>query len=192
MLIFTSPQLSSGSLQYALARKPNNQLVLIFARAYGMLETRESAILNFTTPHSQKPQLSAENRLLIWLDSDVDRDDREFVKPPGGMLAALLAADPPIISTTGRTKMMSSAEGREREAVEVELMMSVDDLARICYYCHAIETDVDAREARFQVCGGDGFETQYCCNSCSTSSGIRRFAMSLSNTLEAVIQSYRS
>ncbi|KAF8903923.1 hypothetical protein CPB84DRAFT_1773713 [Gymnopilus junonius] len=162
MLSFTSPKILGGHFEYSIARKPNNQYLLIFGRAYGMVDTREVAILNYTTQRSEKIQLSADNHPLIWLDSDVDRDERDFVRTPGGMLAALEAAEPPIIRPTGRVRKMRAEKGGEREAAEVEILLSEEDLGRICYYCRMMETVSDDRLER---CGGEGHESVYRCQS---------------------------
>jgi hypothetical protein len=171
MLVFTSPNIVGGRLGHALARKPYNQYTLIFTAGYGMAASRESAILNSTTPYSEKLETSAENRPLIWLDADVDRDERNL-GPPGGMLKALLAAEPPVIRPTGRTKVIYASEGGEREVSEVEVLLSEEDLARVCFYCGAMETLSDDR---FESCGGQAHESLYWCAPVSMINNSRIF-----------------
>jgi hypothetical protein len=57
------------------------------------------------------------------------------------------------------------AEGGLQATSEVEIVLSEDELARVCWYCEAIETETDAKEGdRFIPCGGDGYETTYMCS----------------------------
>jgi len=141
-------------------------------------------VLNCTTPPSDKLGLSAEKRPFIWLDSDIDRDERNL-GPPGGMLSALLAADPPVIKATGRMEMMHSSEGGLREASEVEILLSEEDLGRVCFYCGTIEVVWDDR---FKQCGGQGYDSLYWCDQCSKKSTISRVASSALKSIGAFIQ----
>ena len=162
MLSFTSPDLLEERLEFAIARKPMNQYLLIFGRAYGMAASREVDILNYSTPRAEKIELSEDGHPLIWLDTDLDRRNKNYLTPVGGMLAGLKSVEPPVIRPTGRTRKMHAATGGEREAAEVELLLSEEDLGRICYYCRAIETTSDAR---YEKCAGEGHESVYCCYS---------------------------
>jgi hypothetical protein len=168
MLLFTSPTLAGGRLEYALVRKPGNQFSLIFTRGAGMAADREGAVLNFSTPPSDQPVLSADRHPIIWLDSDIDRDERNL-GPPGGMLAALLAADPPVIRATGRTKVIHASMGGERDVSEVEVLLAEEDLARVCYYCGSMETVYDDR---FEQCGGQDHESLYWCGPVSENAAL--------------------
>jgi hypothetical protein len=167
MLVFTSPDLAKGGISYAIARKSPNTYILAYARAYGMAASREVAILNAFTPRSNSAPtlpLSASGKPLIWIDTDLDRDARNL-GPEGGVLKALLAAEPPVIQSTGRTRGMHMTEGGLRDAGEVELLLTEDELARVCWYCSAIETETDVKDNdRFRSCGGEGYETTYMCS----------------------------
>lgn len=158
MLVFTSPALSNGGLEFSLARKHPNKYLAVYARAYGMAATREWSILNFTTPGSERLFSSPQNRPCIWLDTELDRDERNL-GPAGGMLAAMLAAEPPVVKATGRTKMIHAALGGEREAHEIEILVQEDDLARFCYYCGGLQHTTDI----FERCGGEGYTSIYWC-----------------------------
>lgn len=158
MLVFTSPALSNGGLEFSLARKHPNKYLAVYARAYGMAATREWSILNFTTPGSERLSSSPQNRPCIWLDTELDRDERNL-GPAGGMLAAMLAAEPPVVKATGRTKTIHAALGGEREAHEVEILVQEDDLARFCYYCGGLQHATDI----FERCGGEGYTSIYWC-----------------------------
>jgi hypothetical protein len=165
MLVFTSPDLAQGGLSYAIARKSPNTYLLVFARAYGMAASRIVAVLNASTPRSNRaPTLpvSSSGKPLLWLDADLDRQNLGL---EGGMLKALLAAEPSVIVATGRTRGMYMAEGGLWETSEVEILLSEDELARVCWYCEAIETETDVKEGdRFVPCGGEGYETTYMCS----------------------------
>nr|VWO95085.1 Nonribosomal peptide synthetase 1 (EC [Ganoderma boninense] len=163
MLIFTTPDVAKGSFKLAIARKSPGKYLLILARAYGMAETRVFAVLNSSTPSSTIAASSASGHPLIWLDTDLDRDPRNLA-PPRGVLGALQAADPPVIKLTGRVQRMHAKEGGERDAHEVEIVLSEDQLARCCWYCDALETDIDVRDdERFKSCGGTGYASTYMC-----------------------------
>jgi hypothetical protein len=171
MLVFSSPNLFRGRLDFALSRNSYNQYALVYTRAYGMAERMEAAFLNFTTPLSERLELSAENRPLIWLDSDIDRTD---YGPPDGMLVALLAANPTVIKATGRTKMMHDSKGVEREASEVEILLNEEDLSHICYYCGEMEFDSGPR-LRMERCSGQGYHSLYWCGPVSLQNMIQMY-----------------
>ena len=163
MFVFSSPEIVKGSFELAIARKSPNTYLLILARAYGMAATRTYAVLNVSTPRSAPPALSAEGRPLIWLDTDLDRDPRQL-GPPGGVLAALQGAEPPVVRVTGRTQRMRAAEGGEREAHEVELLVDDEQIGRCCWYCGDVELASDVHEGRrFPHCGGEGAASTYMC-----------------------------
>jgi len=162
MLVFRSPNLFGGRLEFALTRKSYNQYALIFTRGAGMAEYREISFLNFTTSRSEKLALSADKHHLIWLDSNCDRDERNL-GPPGGMLAALLAVNPAVIKATGRTRVMRDPNKVAREVPEVEILLSEEDLYRACYYCGCIESYWDAVGNRMERCGGQDHESWYWC-----------------------------
>ncbi len=119
MLIFTSPDIAKGGLELAISRKSPGTYLLVFARAYGMADTRVYAILNTSTPRSIVLANSAAGHPLIWPDSDLDRN----FGAPGDVLAALKASDTQVIQPAGRTQRMHAKQGGEREAHEVELIL---------------------------------------------------------------------
>jgi len=57
------------------------------------------------------------------------------------LLYILLAAEPPVIQTTGRTKEFSlsagdlEAQNQVQVLPEVEILLDEEDLARVCYFC---------------------------------------------------------
>jgi hypothetical protein len=59
------------------------------------------------------------------------------------MHSIVLAAMPPVLAKTGRTQPMRERNGEEREAVEVELLLSEDQLSHKCWSCGHNETHVD-------------------------------------------------
>ena len=161
MLVFTCPDIAKSGLELAIARKSPGTYLVIFARAYGMAETRVYAVLNVSTPRSTIPTFSASGRPLIWLDADLDRN----FGAPGDVLVALKAADTQVIQPTGRTQRMHAKQGGEREAHEVELILDEDRLARCCWYCDALEVDTDVRDNdRFRLCSGEGYASTYMCH----------------------------
>lgn len=162
MLIFTSPDIAKGSFELAIARKSPGTYLLILARAYGMAATRVHAVLNVSTPRSTVSAFSPSNHPLIWLDSDLDRDPRNLVQ---GILAALKAADKEVLRPTGRVQRMRAEEGGDRDAHQVELVLTEDQLARCCWYCDALEVDTDVRDhSRFPLCSGQGYASTYMCH----------------------------
>ncbi|KAJ6538987.1 hypothetical protein B0H19DRAFT_1176524 [Mycena capillaripes] len=174
MLIFTSPDIAKGAFELAIARKSPGTYLLILARAYGMAATRVYAVLNISTPNSTVPVISASNRPVIWLDADLDRDPRNL-GPPQGVLAGLRAADKEVVRPTGRMQRMHATEGGERDAHQVELLLTEDQLARCCWYCHALEVDTDVRDNdRFPRCSGEGYSSTYMCHNCANKSAFSR------------------
>ena len=116
MLVFTCPDIAKSGLELAIARKSPATYLVIFARAYGMAETRVYAVLNVSTPRSTVPPSSSSGRPLIWLDADLDRRP-PHLGPPDGVLAAVRAADSEVIRPTGRTQRMNAKLGGERIAL---------------------------------------------------------------------------
>jgi hypothetical protein len=61
------------------------------------------------------------------------------------LLHILLAAEPSVIRTTGRTKGFSlsagdpEAQNRVQVLPEVEILLDEEDLARVCYFCLGTE-----------------------------------------------------
>lgn len=53
-------------------------------------------------------------------------------------------------------------KGKERVAVEVELLLEEDELARCCYYCGMPENDGE-KDHRFRRINGEGYESSYRC-----------------------------
>jgi hypothetical protein len=60
-----------------------------------------------------------------------------------GMHSLVLAAISPVIVKTGRTRPIRERNGEGCEAVEVELLLSEDQLSHQCWSCGHYETDVD-------------------------------------------------
>jgi hypothetical protein len=160
MLIFHSED--APLFLYAISRQ-KRKYQLVYAPAYGMASSREVAILNHTTPEDAALSLSANGRPLFWLDSDWDRENEPSISAPRGMHSLVLAAMPPVIVKTGRTRPMRERNGEEREAVEVELLLSEDQLSHQCWSCGHYETDVDIMWARMPRWFGEDDESLYCC-----------------------------
>ncbi|KAJ7914849.1 hypothetical protein B0H13DRAFT_2001363 [Mycena leptocephala] len=138
MLIFTSPDITKGSFELAIARKSPGTYLLILARAYGMAATRVHAVLNVSTPRST-------------------------------------AADKEVLRPTGRVQRMHAEEGGDRDAHQVELVLTEDQLARCCWYCDALEVDTDVRDhSRFPLCSGQGYASTYMCHNCAEKSSFAR------------------
>lgn len=160
---FSSPAFANGRIYFTLARKDDtnrNQYMLVLARGYGMAATRKGATLNSSTPSSDAHVLSPTGNPLIWFDADWERDPSDATFPEGGLLNALLAAEPAVIQTTGRTRGQSTKKGGEREVPEVEILLGEDELAHICYYCG----DVELPQAdRWQRRDDDANTPIYCC-----------------------------
>jgi hypothetical protein len=56
-------------------------------------------------------------------------------------------------------------EGGLRDAGEVELLLTEDELARACWYCGVIEYEWQvASNDRFVPCGGEGYHITYMCS----------------------------
>ncbi|EPS94138.1 hypothetical protein FOMPIDRAFT_157994 [Fomitopsis schrenkii] len=171
---FSSPAFANGYILFALARKDDtnrNQYMLVLARGYGMAATRKGATLNSSTPSADAPALSSAGHPLIWFDADWERDPSDATLPEGGLLNALLAAEPPVIRTTGRTRTQSTNKRGEREVQEIEILLGEDELAHICYYCG----DVELLEGdRWQRRNDNAANPAYCCTTCSGQSALRR------------------
>jgi len=155
MLVFRSPLFAH--LECALARNPYqaNQYLCVLARRYGMALGREICVINDSTRPWQKLQYSPGSKHpFLW-----------FSLPPqatsafGGndkLLHILLAAEPPVIQTTGRTKEFSLSAGdleaqkQVQVLPEVEILLDEEDLARVCYFCFGTEIVYDTeRGSRF-------------------------------------------
>jgi hypothetical protein len=160
MLIFHSE--ADPLFVYAISRKKHHYQ-LVYARAYGMAPSREVAILNYTTPEDAALPLSACGRPLLWFDSDWERYNEPMIGAPREMFSIVLAAVPPVIAKTGRTQPMRGPNGEEREAVEVELLLSEDQLSHRCWSCGNFETDTDIKWARMPRWSGEDEESLYCC-----------------------------
>jgi hypothetical protein len=160
MLIFHSQDASFFA--YAISREKRKYL-LVFASAYGMIPLREVAILNYTTPDDAVLPRSVNGRPLLWFDSSWDRHNAPDMTAPRGMLSAVLAAIPPVIAKTGRTRPMHGRDGEEREAVEVELLLREDQLSHKCWSCAHFETDTDILVGRMTRWLGQDDESLYCC-----------------------------
>jgi hypothetical protein len=164
MLIFHS---SDAPLCYYALSREKNKYQLVYATANGMASSREVAILNHTTPEDAALTLSANGHPLLWFDSNWDRNNAPNMVAPRGMLSAVLAAEPPVIRKTGRTQPMHGRDGEEREAVEVELLLSEDQLSYRCWSCGHYETETDVQSGRMTRWHGEGYESLYCCEQVS-------------------------
>ena len=76
------------------------------------------------------------------------------------LLHILLAAEPPVIQTTGRTKESSlsagdlEAQNQVQVLPEVEILLDEEDLARVCYFCFGTEIVYDTEGGvRFERLG---------------------------------------
>ncbi|KAK7683493.1 hypothetical protein QCA50_013327 [Cerrena zonata] len=175
MYKFTSSHnvLLGNVMDFSIARKDGSEFHLILSRSTGFTPTQQFARLNSTSPRFQPLTLSKEGRPCIWLDVDYERDPREFANQ-GAILEALLEAQPRApIRLTGRKRTMSGVGG-EREAVEVEVMLEEDELARCCYYCGSPENDWDG-DNRFRRLTGEGYESTYRCLQCDKIWPISRY-----------------
>ena len=163
MYTFSSPQFLKGAFDVAIARKDGSQYVLVLPVPSGFIDNRQIAVLNYSTPPSSAPSPPR-----FWFDSDYDRKPDPF----SSLLSALLVAEPkPPIKLTGHTQRMSAELGGEREAVEVELLLTEEELAKACYYCGEVETEWDIRDQPFKHNGGEGYASTYECAS------VRTFAL---------------
>lgn len=164
---FSSPAFANGHIYFALARKDDtnrNQYMLALARGYGMAATRKGATLNSSTSSADAPALSSSGHPLIWFDADWELDPNESTFPEGGLLDALLAAEPPVIRATGRTRTQHTKRGGEREIPQVEILLGEDELAHVCSYCG----DVELPEGdRWQRRNDDASNPAYCCTKVS-------------------------
>jgi hypothetical protein len=166
MLIFHSSDFSF--LSYAISRE-KQKYQLVFAPAYGMVPGRDVAILNYTTPDDAILPRSANGRPLLWFDSNWDRNNQPDMTAPRGMLSVVLTARPPVIAKTGRTRPMRGRDGQEREAVEVELLLSEDQLSHQCWSCGRFESDTDILnlKGRMTCWFGQDDDSLYCCTQVS-------------------------
>jgi hypothetical protein len=164
MLIFHSSDFSFFS--YAISRE-KQKYQLVFAPAYGMVPGRDVAILNYTTPDEAVLPRSARGRPLLWFDSNWDRNNAPNMTAPRGILSVVLTAMPPVIAKTGRTQPMRGRDGEEREAVEVELLLSEDQLSHKCWSCGRFESDTDILVGRMARWHGEDDESLYCCTQVS-------------------------
>jgi hypothetical protein len=164
MIVFRCPILGSDAFEFAIARQSPSTYLVVFARAYGMAAGRQVATLNVSTPQSSNSaRFSSSGKPLIWIDSDLDRHSPSL-GPEGGVLKALLAAEPPVVRATGRVRGMHMPEGGLRDAAEVEVLLAGDDMARVCWYCSDVELESDVQDGRrFPVSGGEGYEATYMC-----------------------------
>jgi hypothetical protein len=156
------PLVGPHLLRLCNSRK-KNKYRLVFAPAYGMVPGRDVAILNYTTSDAATLPTSTCGRPLLWFDSDWDRYNKPDITAPRGILSTVLAATPPVIAMTGRTQPMRGRDGEEREAVEVELLLSEDQLSHQCWSCGHYETDTDVQSGRMARWLGEGSESLYCC-----------------------------
>jgi hypothetical protein len=152
---------------YAISRQKHKYL-LVYAPAYGMAPSREVSALNYTTPEDAALARSANGRPLLWFDSSWDRQNGPSINAPRGMFSFVLAAVPPMIAKTGRTQLMRGRDGEEREAVEVELLLSEDQLSHQCWSCGHYESETDIQWTRMQRWFGEDYESLYCCARVST------------------------
>jgi hypothetical protein len=109
MLVFRSPHFAH--LECALARNPYqaNQYIVVFALRYGMALGREICVINDSTRPWQKLQYSPGSKHpFLWFSPPTAAS--EF-RNDNLLLHGLLAAEPPVIQTTGRTKESSLSAG---------------------------------------------------------------------------------
>jgi len=161
MLVICSP--GFAYLECALARNPwqGNQYALVFARWYGMAAGREICIMNDSTPPWQQIEYSSGSKHpLLWISPP----SPGF--PDDDLLRILLAAESPVIRTTGRTKeiILSAGDIESQNQIhvqpEVEILLDEEDLARVCYFCLNIECVYDRR---FKHLSGEGYSSLYQC-----------------------------
>jgi hypothetical protein len=158
MLVFQSPLFAH--LECALARNPYqaNQYLFILARRYGMAEGTEICVINDSTRPWQKLQYSQGSKHpFLWFSlpppaASAFRHDK--------LLHILLAAEPPVIQTTGRCKEFSlsagdlEAQNQVQVLPEVEILLDEEDLARVCCFCFRTEIVFDTeRGSRFERLG---------------------------------------
>lgn len=165
MFVFQCERLSA--FQWAIARKNDSQYWFVLATPPGLIYDRKVAHLNYSTPSEpHPPPLSLKGRPYFWFDSSWDRG--VTAGPP--LLSTLLSAEPrPPLRLTGSTQKMSieGTLGGDREAVEVELLLSEDELCHVCYYCGKFEDMWEARDHYYTRNGGKGYMSTYSCGSVS-------------------------
>ncbi|KAJ6466808.1 hypothetical protein C8R45DRAFT_1020199 [Mycena sanguinolenta] len=163
MYSFSSPNILKAAFDVTLARDGTKWL-LVTPKGNGFMETRQLAHLNHSATSTSGAITSSEaKRPCFWFDSDWDRRPQ----PWSDLLAALLAIEPKApLRRTGRTQKMTAELGRERDAVEVEVMLDEDELCRVCFYCGDFDSNRLGTDP-YQKFGGDGFTSTYSCHSCS-------------------------
>jgi hypothetical protein len=155
MLVFRSPHFAH--LECALARNPYqaNQYICVFALRYGMALGREICVINDSTRPWQKLQYSPGSKHpFLWFSPPTAASK---FRNDNLLLHGLLAAEPPVIQTTGRTKESSlsagdlGAQNQVQVLPEVEILLDEEDLARVCYFCFGTEIVYDTeRGVRFE------------------------------------------
>jgi hypothetical protein len=156
MVDFTLPDATRG-LQYCFSRQPSNIYRLMYARAYGMADGRQVAVLNPSTPTDAPFAPSPKGRPLVWIEEDGHPCFRL------GIVTALLGADRPIVARTGRTRRVRTKYGEELESIEVEILLDEDQLSRGCRHCDDTELVYDPYD-RLERVGGEGYASMYCCS----------------------------
>ena len=122
--------------------------------------------MNSSTPPRQKIEYSSGSKHpLLWISPP----SRGF--PNDDLLRILLAAESPVIRTTGRTKeiILSAGDIEAQNQIhvqpEVEILLDEEDLARVCYFCLNIECVYDTEVGcRFQRLSGEGYSSLYQCD----------------------------
>lgn len=160
MFVFSSGEFLKGVVEVAIARHENGLYSLVLPKTSGFVHSRQMAHLNYSTPPTLASVLHAPNgRPCFWFDSDWDRKP----SPLSDLLPALTSAHPrPPLRPTGRKQKMT-AEGVERVALEVELLLDEEELVSVCYYCGELESVWDIRDAPYRRIGGQGYASTYSC-----------------------------
>ena len=161
MLVICSP--GFAYLECALARNlwQENQYAFVFARWYGMAAERGICVMNSSTPPQQKIEYSSGSKHpLLWISPP------RHGFPNDDLLGILLAAESPVIRTTGRTKeiILSAGDIEAQNQIhvqpEVEILLDEEDLARVCHFCLNIECVYDTEvDCRFQCLSGEGYRS---------------------------------
>ncbi|KZT68251.1 hypothetical protein DAEQUDRAFT_812220 [Daedalea quercina L-15889] len=172
---FTTPGFSNGGgLPMAIARNGDinpNQYIVISPYSFDMGSGRRLSTLNCSTTLKDTPRLSSSGKPLIWFDADIDNNPRWNHMAEGGMLNALLDADPPVVRPTGEIRAICLEGGGKRLESQVEILFEEGELARICCHCGEIEL---LEICRFERCGGDARRPLYMCFNCAKMSAFRR------------------
>lgn len=158
MLVFRSPLFSH--LECALARNPYqaNQYLFVLARRYGMAVGTKICVINDSTRPWRKLQYSPGSKHpFLWFSLPTAAS---ALRNDNLLLHVLLAAEPPGIQTTGRTKEFSlsagdlEAQNQVQVLPEVEILLDEEDLARVCYFCFGTEILYDTEGGvRFERLG---------------------------------------